>query len=256
MDSVDRFTTKAERYARYRYGYAVEAIQAIFDITGLNSHAVVADVGAGTGLLAKELVDRVEKIYAVEPNLAMREFAERLLGQHPTFIGVDGRSDATTLPDHSLDLIVAGQAIHWFEPQTTLKEFQRILKPEGWLAAVFHTPMRLQSFRDAINVVCTPENGWDTTPTPRPQYGDSHTDFYFGIGNGMKMHFPQTFQENWDAFIGGMLSDSHSPDDIHPAFPRLVAALREVFDQYSEGGYLQVPGGTDIVIGRLRKEAV
>jgi SAM-dependent methyltransferase len=254
MDSVNRFTTKAERYARYRWGYAPEAIQAIFDTTGLSSQAIVADIGAGTGLLTQELVGRVAKIYAIEPNQAMREFAEHSLGQHPAFISVDGTAEATTLPSHSLDLIVAGQAIHWFEPHATLKEFQRILKPEGWLAAVFHPPMGLENTREAIKSVCTPENGWDTTPTPRPPYGDSHTDTYFGLGRGTKLHFPQTFQEDWEAFIGGMLSDSHAPEDAHPAFPRLVAALRGVFDQFSENGYMQVPGGTDLVIGQLRKD--
>ena len=85
MDSVSRFTTKAERYARYRWGYAPEATQAIFDITGLTAQAIVADIGAGTGLLTKELVGRVAKIYAVEPNLAMREIAERLLSQQPAY---------------------------------------------------------------------------------------------------------------------------------------------------------------------------
>lgn len=256
MDSVNRFSTKAARYARYRYGYPPEAIQAIFDISGLTSQAVAADIGAGTGLLTKALVDQVVKVYAIEPNQLMREFAECSLGQHPAFNSVDGRAEATTLPNASIDLIVAGQAIHWFEPLATRMEFQRILKPEGWLAAVFHSPMGLENYREAIHAVCTPENGWDTTPTPQPQYGDSHTDIYFGIGNGTKLHFPQTYQEDWEVFIGGMLSDSHAPEDAHPAFPRLVAALRGVFDQYSAGGYIQVPGGTDLVIGQLRKEVV
>jgi SAM-dependent methyltransferase len=169
---------------------------------------------------------------------------------------VDGRAEATTLPDHSIDLIVAGQAIHWFEPTGTRLEFQRILKPGGWLAAVFHSPMGPEKLKEAIKAVCTPENGWDTTPTPRPQYGDSHTDTYFGLGCGTKLHFPQTFREDWEVFLGGMLSDSHAPEDTHPAFPRLVADLRGVFDQYSDGGYIQVPGGTDIVVGQLRKDVV
>jgi SAM-dependent methyltransferase len=253
MDSVSRFTTKAERYARYRWGYAPEAIQAIFDITTLSAQAIVADIGAGTGLLTKELVGRVAKIYAVEPNLAMREIVERLLSQQPVFISVDGRSDATTLPDHSIDLIVAGQAIHWFEPHSTLKEFRRILKPEGWLAALFHTRIDHPIF-EALKPVFSDDNGWDITPSPKPQYGDSHTDYYFGIGSGIKMHYPQTWQESWEEFIGGILSDSHSPDDTHPAFQRFVSAVRQVYDQFTDGGFLQVLGGTDLVLGQLRKD--
>ena len=166
---------------------------------------------------------------------------------------MDGRSDATTLPDHSIDLIVAGQAIHWFEPHSTLKEFRRILKPEGWLAVLFHTRIDYEIF-EALKPVFSEDNGWDTTPSPKPQYGDSHTDYYFGIDSGIKMHFPQTWQESWEEFIGGILSNSHSPDDTHPAFQRFVSAVRQVYDQFTDGGSLQVLGGTDLVLGQLRKD--
>jgi SAM-dependent methyltransferase len=253
MGPTTRFSTKAERYARYRWGYAPEAIQAVFDISGLTSDAIVADIGAGTGLATREFIGRVTKIYAIEPNPPMRQIAGRLLSQHPAFISVDGRAEATNLPDHSIDLIVVGQALHWFEPQAALKEFRRILKPEGWLAVLFHTRIDHALF-EALKPVFSEENGWDTTPSPKPQYGDSHTDFYFGIGNGIKMHYPQTWQESWEEFIGGILSDSHSPDDTHPAFHRLVSAVRRVYDQFCDGSSLQVLGGTDFVLGQLRKD--
>jgi len=253
MDPTARFSTKAERYARYRWGYAPEAIQAIFDFTGLSDQAIVADIGAGTGILTKEVVCRVGKIYAIEPNLPMRQIAERLLSQHPAFINVDARAEATTLPDQSIDLIVVAQALHWFEPQATLNEFRRILKPEGWLAVLFHTRIDHAIF-EALKTVFTKENGWDTTPSPKPQYGDSHSDFYFDEESVMKFHYPQTWQESWDVFIGAILSDSHSPDDTHPAFPRLVSAVRRVFNQFNDGGYIQLLGGTELILGRLRKD--
>jgi SAM-dependent methyltransferase len=254
LDPTLRFSTKAEKYARYRWGYAPEAIQAIFDITALTSDSIAADIGSGTGLLTKELVGRVAKIYTIEPNLPMRQFAEKLLNMHPAFISVDGMAEATTLPDHSIDLIVVGEALHWFEPHAALKEFQRIIKPEGWLAALFHTRIGQQNIFEALRAVYTEENGWDIIPSPKPLYGDSHTDIYFGTGNGTKMHYPQTWQDSWEVFIGGILSDSHSPDDTHPGFPKLVSAVRRVFDQFSDGSHIQVLGGTDLVLGKLRKD--
>jgi ubiquinone/menaquinone biosynthesis C-methylase UbiE len=255
MEPTNRFSTKAERYAHFRWGYAPEAIQAIFDNSGLTSDAIVADIGAGTGLVTREFVARVAKIYAVEPNQPMREIAERMLNQHPTFNGVDGRAEATTLADHSIDLIAVGQALHWFEPQAALKEFRRILKPEGWLAILFHPPPPIDhAIYQALKPIFNVEYGWDTTPSPKPQYGNSHADYYFGIGNGIKMHFPQTWQESWEEFIGGILSDSHSPDDTHPAFHRFVSAVRRVFDQFCDGSNLEVIGGTDLVLGQLRRD--
>ena len=253
MEPTTRFSTKAERYARYRWGYAPEATQAVFDISGLPSGAIAADIGAGTGLVTRGLVDRVAKIYVVEPNRPMRKIAERLLSQHPAFVSVDGKAEATTLPEHSIDLIVVGQAIHWFEPQATLKEFRRILKAEGWLAVFFHTPI-YHPIYPVLKPLFNIENGWDTTPSPQPMYGDSHTDYYFGIDKGIKRHFPQSRQEGWEEFIGGILSDSHSPDDNHPAFRRFVSGVRQIYDQFCAGSSLQLAGGTDLVIGQLRKD--
>jgi len=228
-------------------------MQAVFDTSRLTSEAIIADIGAGTGLVTREFVDRVKKIYAVEPNLPMRKMAERLLGHHPAFISVDGKAEATTLPAHSIDLITVGQALHWFEHQASLREFQRILKPDGWLAAIFHSPIG-DGIYEALKPVFSVDYGWDIIPTPKPQYGNSHTDYYFGIGNEIKRHYPQTWQETWEEFIGGILSDSHSPEDSHPAFQKFIFEVRRVFDQFCAGSSLQVHGGTDIVIGHLRKD--
>jgi ubiquinone/menaquinone biosynthesis C-methylase UbiE len=252
MDTVSRFSSKAEHYARYRWDYAPEAIQAIFDITGLTAQAILADVGSGTGLLTKELVGRVTSVYAVEPNLAMRKIAERLLSLNSSFISVDGKAEAVPLPDRSVDLITVGQAIHWFEPQATRKEFQRLLKPDGWLAIVFHTASNHKSF-EALTPFFSEEYGWDLTPSPRR--GEDQIEYYLDNDSIMKKQFPQSWQENWETFIGGIISTSHAPDDTHRYFPRFVAAARKIFDQYSDGGFIQVHGGTDLVVGRLRKDA-
>jgi ubiquinone/menaquinone biosynthesis C-methylase UbiE len=251
MDTISRFSSKAERYARYRWGYAPEAIQTIFDITGLPAQAIVADIGSGTGLLTKELVGRVKSIYAVEPNLAMRRISECLLSQSPSFISVDGKAEAIPLPDRSVNLITVGQAIHWFEPQATRMEFQRLLKPDGWVAIVFHTVTHQRVF-ETLTPFFTVDYGWD--PTPSPRHGEDHIAYYLDNDSITKKQFGQSWQENWETFIGGILSDSHAPDDTHRYFPKFVAAAREIFDQYSDGGFIKVNGGTDLAVGRLRKE--
>ena len=62
----------------------------------------------------------------------MRKAAEAALAQYPNLRAVDGRSEATTLPDGSVDLVTAAQAFHWFEPVATRAEFVRILRPPRW----------------------------------------------------------------------------------------------------------------------------
>ena len=81
MDPTEVFSSKAEKYARYRWGYAPEAIQTIFDRAGITQESTVADIGAGTGILTREFVGRVGQIFAVEPNPEMRAILTRQLGR-------------------------------------------------------------------------------------------------------------------------------------------------------------------------------
>ena len=76
MDATDVFSAKAEKYAKYRWGYAPQSIQTIFETTRIGKQSCVADIGAGTGILTRVFVGRVEQIFAVEPNPEMRAIAE------------------------------------------------------------------------------------------------------------------------------------------------------------------------------------
>jgi len=138
MNPTDAYTKKAEDYAIYRPAYAPEAIDALLKLTGFGANWVVADIGSGTGNVSRHLVSQARQVFAVEPNTAMRRQAEHLLNSHASFKSIAGTAEQTTLASHSIDLITVGQALHWFEPQATMIEFARILKPGGWLAAIWN----------------------------------------------------------------------------------------------------------------------
>ncbi len=138
MDSISRFSNRAEIYARYRPRYPDAVIACLTDACGLSPSATVADVGAGTGILTELFLRNGNPVYAVEPNAAIRGVAEAQLQGTPDFHSIDGRAEATTLPKNSVDFVVAGQAFHWFEPVATRREFRRILKPGGWIALIWN----------------------------------------------------------------------------------------------------------------------
>jgi len=75
MDPTRRFSSKAEKYAKYRWDYAPQAIQTIFEVTHLSAESSVADIGSGTGILTRHFVDKVKCVFAVEPNREMRQLA-------------------------------------------------------------------------------------------------------------------------------------------------------------------------------------
>ena len=84
MTTTQAYSTKADKYDKYRWSYAPEAIQTIFNTTGITTSSVVADIGAGTGIMTREFIGKVGQIFAVEPNLEMRALAAKNLAKIPS----------------------------------------------------------------------------------------------------------------------------------------------------------------------------
>ena len=142
LNPLTRFSDKAENYTKYRPIYPDAVIDKILEnLTSVNQF-VAADIGAGTGISARQLAARSLKVIAIEPNSAMREAAE----SHQNVEWKEGSAEATNLPDASVYLITCFQAFHWFNPEPTLLEFRRILKPKGRLAIVFQEINRDDEF--------------------------------------------------------------------------------------------------------------
>ncbi|AFY35182.1 class I SAM-dependent methyltransferase [Calothrix sp. PCC 7507] len=134
LNPVNRFSDRAEDYVKYRPGYPSTAIDIILEGLNTMSPIIVADIGAGTGISSRLLAERGVNVIAIEPNAAMREAAQ----PHPLVEFCDGTAESTQIPDKSVDLVTCFQAFHWFNPEPTLLEFHRILKPAGRLAVVWN----------------------------------------------------------------------------------------------------------------------
>ncbi len=123
----------ASHYARYRPGPPAEAVDWI-----LPSRApTVVDLGAGTGALARLLVDRADEVVAVEPDDRMRAVLAEAL---PQVQALAGRGESIPLPDASADAVIASSSWHWMDPLPTLTEAARVLVPGGTLAAIWSGP--------------------------------------------------------------------------------------------------------------------
>jgi SAM-dependent methyltransferase len=133
MDSRQRFTAAAEDYSRHRPTYPPELVDWIAAETGLPRSATVADVGCGTGISARLFAARGFDVVGVEPNAEMLAHATAAGVR-----GVQGEAARTGLPDQSVDLVIAAQALHWFDVPAALAEFRRICRPPGWCAAFWN----------------------------------------------------------------------------------------------------------------------
>ena len=52
---------------------------------------------------------------------------------------IDGSAEELPCADASFDLIVVGQAFHWFHAPSALREMARVLRPRGGLALIWNT---------------------------------------------------------------------------------------------------------------------
>lgn len=76
-------------------------------------------------------LDNENIVYGVEPNAEMRQAAEKILATYSNFFSIDASSENTKLQSKYIDIIIAAQAFHWFDPKPTKVEFLRILKSGG-----------------------------------------------------------------------------------------------------------------------------
>ncbi|WP_326763763.1 class I SAM-dependent methyltransferase [Streptomyces sp. NBC_01591] len=126
------FGTAAAAYAEHRPDYAQAAVRwALEPAPGLR----VLDLGAGTGKLTATLVALGVDVIAVEPDPAMLTELRRAL---PTVRALPGSAEAIPLPDASVDVVLAGNAMHWFDMAVAGPEIARVLAPGGILAGLWN----------------------------------------------------------------------------------------------------------------------
>ena len=248
---TDRFTDRVEDYVRHRPGYPDDVLHLLAREAGLTPAAVVADVGAGTGISSELFLRFGCTVFAVEPNSAMRQAAEAWLAGRPHYHSITGTAEATGLPDRSVDYVVAGQAAHWFDLPAAAREFARILRDPGWVVLLWNTRKT------------------DATPFLRAyeallvQYGTDyrqvvHTNFdraalrpLFADGNEYRA-LPNAQEFDLPGLKGRLLSSSYVPPPGHPSHAPLMAAAERLFDEHQENGRVRMDYDCEVYFGRVR----
>ena len=112
----------------------------ILDAMHLNPGMTAADIGAGSGLIARLMAQRVAPggtVYAVDIAKTMIDYIEKTARDIPNLKAVLGDPRSPKLEPKSLDLVSIIDSYHHFEyPQDMLREIKKALRPEGFLVLI------------------------------------------------------------------------------------------------------------------------
>ncbi|MET0188781.1 MAG: class I SAM-dependent methyltransferase [Pseudonocardia sediminis] len=128
------FGAVAADYAAHRPPYPDEAVDLAL-AAATRTVVRVLDLGAGTGMLTAALAGRGLDVVAVEPD---PEMLARLRADLPGVEARSGGAEAIPLPDASVDAVLAGQSLHWFDLDRATPEMARVLRPGGVLAGLWN----------------------------------------------------------------------------------------------------------------------
>lgn len=139
------FTNLAQDYAKYRASYNKDLLDIIIHSVGKKPETIkAADIGAGTGIFTKCLIDAgVKSVIAIEPNAKMRESGTKFLGKAVKFL--DGSAEKTGLQNDCVDLVSMASSFHWAKTYDALKEFDRILTSNGVFTALWNPRLTYRS---------------------------------------------------------------------------------------------------------------
>jgi len=248
--SVNRFTSRVEMYAKYRPGYPVEIVDLLQRECGLTRESIVADVGSGTGKLTELFLQNGNVVFGVEPNQSMREVAENFFKDQPNFRSIDGSAESTTLADSSVDLIAAGQAFHWFDPVKTREEWARILRPSGWAVLVWNErELQTTPFLNDYEQLML-EFGTDYKEV-RHENSEAGIESFFAPDKFNLKTFPNTQVFDYDGLNGRVRSSSYTPEPDHPHFDPMMRQLKTIFDKHQKNGYVNFDYETRVFYGHL-----
>lgn len=246
------FTPLAADYARYRPGYPAEILPELAAACGLTPDWIVADIGSGTGNLARLFLAAGHRVIGIEPNHEMREAGERLLAAYPAFRSIAGAAERIPLAAQSVDLIAVGQALHWFDADRAKNEFRRVLRPEGWVAVVWNDRLRdTTAFTREYDALTRTRANASPSPDAAASLATG-LDRLFDAAAPRHAGFPHAQRLDLPGLLGRARSSGYLPQPGAPGHDELTARMSDLFQRHQHDGAVTFHYVAQLYVGRLR----
>jgi ubiquinone/menaquinone biosynthesis C-methylase UbiE len=189
---------------RYRPPYPNEVFDILSDLIADDPRAVL-DVGAGSGDVARHLVDVVERVDAVDFSLQMIEMGKRLPnGDHPHLQWIYGKVEEVPLfPPYAL--ITAGSSIHWTDWPIAFPRFRSLVTSNGSLALIYRRTLPMPWDADYRKLRAEFSTRQNHRPTNAVE--ELKTRGFF-LQQGERETSPVPFFQSVEDFIAGLHSRS------------------------------------------------
>ena len=251
INPTGRFSDRVENYMKYRPTYPDAVLEILRQQTGLSTHSIIADIGAGTGISTRLFLNNGNPVLAVEPNDEMRQAAECVSVGVENFQSVSGTAEQTTLGRQSVDYVIAAQSFHWFDRLQVKREFRRILRPGGWVCLLWNT-RRI----DATPFLKAYEALLQTYGTDYQVIRHRNISYQMlqeFLGSSMqRFQMPNSQRFDYDSLKGRLLSSSYTPNENHPSFWPMLHRLEHLFETYAVCGQVSFEYETELYFARWK----
>ena len=242
--ATERFSDRADAYVRGRPSYPQAIVEQLEKVGALKRGHTVVDIGVGTGLSAEPFLRSGYTVIGVEPNAQMRATGDQQLREHVNnggaYRSVAGTAEATTLPDAAADVVIAGQAFHWFNVPSAAIEVRRILRPDGWAALIWNDRQSTGSAFLAGYEALLRTHGTDYAKLIHRHVDETAIAQFFSPAQAAVAMFDNPRDLRREDLLALARSASYLPAPDDPRHAAMMIALNALFDSHAKNGTVQM----------------